>query len=421
VKLNINQLTKLRSQLVWHLSNQEISILLDSNQCEAALNIGNYELLAAWQPSHFIITNSFSELKKFSQAHSGHWMFGSIAYDAKNDIEQLHSHHTDIIGFPDICFFVPQKLIIITRDLEILAGEELVMALLDMGPYDETTTQKIVVNDITQTVSAQTYIKNVSAIIQHIEEGDVYELNYCMQWQAKPEKFHLADAYIRLTQKSPVPFAAFYKLNSQYLICASPERFICKKGEAVYSQPIKGTTARGKDEAEDTMLKNQLLNSEKERAENLMIVDLVRNDLARSAVKGSIKVDELFGIYSYPQVHQMISTVSAKVVPGTHWTDVLRHAFPMGSMTGAPKIKAMQLIEQYECTRRGLYSGTVGYITPQGDFDFNVVIRSIQYNALNNTIAFSTGSAITYDSNPEKEFDECLLKAKAIFDVLKNK
>jgi para-aminobenzoate synthetase component 1 len=204
-------------------------------------------------------------------------------------------------------------------------------------------------------------------------------------------------------------------------MCASPERFICKKGNNIYSQPIKGTIARGNNESEDESNKHQLLNSEKERAENLMICDLVRNDLSRACETGSIQVNELFGIYSFKQVHQMISTISGNLKPEITLEEIIRYTFPMGSMTGAPKIKTMELIEQYENSQRGLYSGAVGYINPNGDFDFNVVIRSIQYNSLSHYTSYMVGSAITFDSNPEEEYQECLLKAKAMIEVLENK
>jgi para-aminobenzoate synthetase component I len=191
-----------------------------------------------------------------------------------------------------------------------------------------------------------------------------------------------------------------------------------KEGNRLISQPIKGTIRRGENEAEDQLLRQQLRNDEKELAENMMIVDLVRNDLARSARTGSVKVEEMFGIYAFRQVHQMISTVTAQLKEAIPFTEAIRQAFPMGSMTGAPKIRAMELIDQYEQSRRGLFSGAVGYITPEGDFDFNVVIRSILYNAANHYLSFHVGSAITYDSVPEKEYEECLLKAQAIFRAL---
>jgi para-aminobenzoate synthetase component 1 len=227
--------------------------------------------------------------------------------------------------------------------------------------------------------------------------------------------------YDKLKYKSPVPFGAFFKWDKKYLLCASPERFMTKIGDKVYSQPIKGTTPRSANKADDELQKQHLLNSEKERAENLMIVDLVRNDLSRTAQTGTVMVDELFGIYSFKQVHQMISTVSANPKKEVSVVEIIKSAFPMGSMTGAPKIMAMQLIEQYEQTKRGLYSGAVGYFAPNGNFDFNVVIRSLQFNSKNNYLSFEVGSAITYDSQGEEEYEECLLKASAMVNVLLGK
>jgi para-aminobenzoate synthetase component 1 len=226
------------------------------------------------------------------------------------------------------------------------------------------------------------------------------------------------ETYLRLSEISSAPFGAYYKLNDKYLLCSSPERFMKKAGNKLISQPIKGTIKRGGTDEEDIELKHSLLNDVKERAENVMIVDLVRNDLAKSCRPGSVKVEELFGIYTYPTVHQMISTVTGELDEQTHFIDALRNAFPMGSMTGAPKIEVMKLIEYYETTKRGLFSGSVGYITPDGDFDFNVVIRSLFYNEANKYLSYSTGGAITYDSIPEKEYEECMLKAKGIMKAL---
>lgn len=201
-------------------------------------------------------------------------------------------------------------------------------------------------------------------------------------------------------------------------MCASPERFLKKEKDLLVSQPIKGTAPRGRNAKEDMQLKKELFTDAKERSENVMIVDLVRNDLSHVAAKNSVKVTELFGIYSFSTVHQMISTVTARLGKDYHFTDALRYTFPMGSMTGAPKVRAMQLIEQYEDTRRGLYSGAVGYITPERDFDFNVVIRSILYNKQEQYLGFMAGSAITSGSIPEKEYQECLHKAQAMKKAL---
>ena len=246
----------------------------------------------------------------------------------------------------------------------------------------------------------------------------MYEMNFCMEFFSKNAVFDPVDVFLRLNALSPMPFATFQKFSEGYLMSASPERFLKKKEDLIISQPIKGTARRGKNKTEDEKLRKELLYSEKERAENLMIVDLVRNDLAKSAVLGTVKVDELFGIYSYSKIHQMVSTVSAKANPELNFVDIIKNAYPMGSMTGAPKVSAMKLIENYENSRRGLFSGAAGFIKPNGDFDFNVVIRSLIYNSKTKTISFHVGSAITYDSDPEKEYQECLLKASAIMQVL---
>ena len=164
--------------------------------------------------------------------------------------------------------------------------------------------------------------------------------------------------------------------------------------------------------------KNYLLQSSKEKSENVMVVDLVRNDLSRICKAGSVKVDELFGLYSFPHVHQMISTISGDLADGLNWIDCIKASFPMGSMTGAPKKRVMELIEQYEQTKRGLFSGAIGYVKPGGDFDFNVVIRSILYNEADRYLSFQTGGGITYNSDAEKEYEESLLKAEAMMKVL---
>ncbi len=262
------------------------------------------------------------------------------------------------------------------------------------------------------------YLAAVEAIKEDILNGEVYELNLCQEFYAEGVALDPVDVFHRLNATSPAPFAGFYRYHHHYLICASPERFIRRTASTILSQPIKGTIARGATPAADEQQRLVLLQDEKERAENLMIVDLVRNDLARVAETGSVHVPELFGLYPFRHVWQMISTVRATLRPEVDLVDVLRAAFPMGSMTGAPKVRAMQLIEHYEQSRRGLYSGSIGYVLPSGDFDFNVVIRSLQYRQDTGYLSFQVGSAITYDSVPEREYEECLLKARAMLEVL---
>ena len=243
-------------------------------------------------------------------------------------------------------------------------------------------------------------------------------MNFCQEFFAENTALDPVAFFLKLNEAAQAPFSAFYKLNDQYLACASPERFLKKTNNQLISQPIKGTSRRGKTPEEDEQLKTELRNDAKNQSENVMIVDLVRNDLGKSCVAGTVQVTELFGTYSFPTVHQMISTVEGTLQNDLDFVDALENAFPMGSMTGAPKVRAMQLIEQYEKTKRGLYSGAVGYITPEGDFDFNVVIRSVLYNQKNQYLSFQVGGAIVADSVPEREYEECLVKATGVMRAL---
>lgn len=417
--LSTDQIQQIKTQALAQSRGHKTVMLLDNNFCTNACDIRHIEFAAAFGVKDEIMVegSSFDALEAFVQQHSGEYVFTWLGYDLKNELEKLSSQHEDRIGFEPCYAFVPAQLLVITDKGECVAGKEWVGQLLNESPEPEHRSSSPV--QLVQKVSREQYISDIEKIRQHIIEGDVYELNYCTEFYAENVQVEPEAVYQQLIRKSPVPFAAFVKHNTKYLISASPERFITRKGERVYSQPIKGTSPRGNTPEQDDAFKQQLLESEKERAENLMIVDLVRNDLAKTAVTGSVKVDELFGIYRFPQVHQMISTVSAAPQHTFSNAEVIKGAFPMGSMTGAPKIMAMKLIEQYEQTKRGLYSGTVGYFAPSGDFDFNVVIRSIQYNAQAQQLSFEVGSAITYDSVPGEEYNECLLKAKAMMEVLK--
>jgi para-aminobenzoate synthetase component 1 len=271
---------------------------------------------------------------------------------------------------------------------------------------------------IQQRISKENYLTKVTEMLSHIHRGDIYEANFCMEFYAEEATIDTLAIYQKLNTISQPPFAVYFKNNHQYLLSASPERYLRKEGKKIISQPIKGTAKRSPDEVIDEKNKTDLAQNPKERSENVMIVDLVRNDLSHTATKGSVMVEELCKIYSFEQVHQMISTVVSTVEDSTSPADIVKTTFPMGSMTGAPKISAMKIIEDLEETKRGLYSGAVGYFTPDNDFDFNVVIRSILYNAQNKYLSFSVGSAITSQAEPEQEYEECLLKAKAMFKVL---
>jgi para-aminobenzoate synthetase component I len=417
------QLSKIKEQALAAAANHDVAMLLDNNYCSNAAGLRHAEFIAACGVADELRagTSYFGELEVFAKKNNNKFIFTWLGYDLKNELEQLSSVHPDGIGFTPCYAFVPKKLLVINEDGSCTEGADWALELLNAAEATAApaTPAGMVPVEMQPRVSRAQYLEDVEHIRQHIIEGDVYELNYCTEFYSEKAAIDPALVYQRLICKSPVPFGAFIKWNRHYLMCASPERFITRKGNRIYSQPIKGTAPRGISHTEDEELKRQLLESEKERAENLMIVDLVRNDLARTAQTGSVKVDELFGIYSFPQVHQMISTVSAVPQEHTSNVEVIKQAFPMGSMTGAPKIMAMRLIEQYERTKRGLYSGAVGYMAPNGDFDLNVVIRSLQYNGHTGYLNFEVGSAITYDSVPEEEYNECLLKAKAMMEVLR--
>ena len=267
-------------------------------------------------------------------------------------------------------------------------------------------------------IHKEAYLEKVHTLLDHIHRGDLYEANFCQEFYSENSTIDPLSVYKKLNAISSPPFASFLKFEQNYVLSASPERYLKKSATKIISQPIKGTARRATEKDEDLILKEKLEKDPKEQAENIMIVDLVRNDLSRLSEKGTVTVEELCKVYSFAQVHQMISTVSATVSKDIHPVDILKNTFPMGSMTGAPKVAAMQIIETLEETKRGLYSGAVGYMSPTGDFDFNVVIRSILYNTRNKYISFSVGSAITALSTPEQELEECLLKAKAMREVL---
>jgi para-aminobenzoate synthetase component 1 len=407
-------------QKALHWANQfDVCCLLDSHQYKDAYSA--YDFIIAADVHTEIKSdsgNAFNKLKEFQMACK-QWLFGFFSYDLKNETEKLESNHPDHLKFPDLYFFVPKYLIAVKNGKpEILIGEDSILNEIDNFKIESKPL--LTALKINQAISKNQYISKVEKLKTHIIRGDIYEINFCQEFFAEHATIDPVQTFEALNAISPTPFAGYFKVYGQYILSATPERFLCKRGSKLISQPIKGTARRSNDLAEDEQIKIQLKNDSKEQSENVMIVDLVRHDLTKSAVKGSVKVEELFGIYTFPQVHQMISTISCELNPSIHFIDAIKNAFPMGSMTGAPKVKAMKLIEEYEVTKRGIYSGSFGCISPDGDFDFNVVIRSILYNAQNKYLSFQVGGAITYQCNAEQEYEECLLKASAILKVLGN-
>ncbi len=425
IPVNINSLSAFKKKLLSWAKVNEVFVMLDSNDYNDFSKTYRYDFIAAFGVNDSLVTsyiNAFAQLELFYKKKKD-WIFGHFTYDLKNGLEQLTSEHIDNLYFPDMFFFQPEY-VILSKD-----GQAEVQVMQHVQTHSVKKVLKEIDNEpdyivpqqhdsftMNSRFSKKEYLNTVNQLQKHIKRGDIYEVNFCQEFYSH-SSIDPYFTYNQLNELSPGPFSCFYKLYDKFLISSSPERFLKKEGNRVISQPIKGTAPRGKDHEEDEFLKQQLADDIKERAENVMIVDLVRNDLSRIALENTVKVEELFGIYSFEQVHQMISTISAEINEDDA-VKCIKNAFPMGSMTGAPKISAMKLIEKYEHTKRGLYSGSVGYFTPEGNFDLNVIIRSILFNATQKYVSYTVGGAITYLCDAEAEYQECMVKAQAMKKVL---
>ena len=423
--IKIKQISEFKSQLLQWAQKFKTAVWLDSNNYQQEHS--NFDAVLAVDEHSKIESSYFDAFKKLKtyQSNVNDYIFGYLSYDLKNDVENLTSANFDGLGFPDLFFFQPKKLFFIkgnTVEIKYVTNlkNEIQTDLKEIYAISKNCSSNFNNENlkIKLRIHKDEYHQKIKSVLNHIHRGDIYEANFCQEFYSENSTINPVEVYQNLNEISKPPFATFLKFNDNYLLSASPERYLKKDGNNVISQPIKGTEKRAATELEDKKLIAALEQNPKERAENIMIVDLVRNDLSRLSVKGSVKVDELCKVYTFEQVHQLISTVSCKVKNTTHPIDILKNTFPMGSMTGAPKISAMKIIEELEETKRGLFSGAIGYITPKNDFDFNVIIRSILYNASKKYVSYTVGGAITAQSIPEKEYEECLLKAKAMKQVL---
>ncbi len=385
----------------------------------------------------FGVSEQFSDLSDVPSCPESPVM-GYLGYDYKNQIEpSLVSELTQLVEFDALKFVSPERWVAIEKNGIISGDESLLLhrgnpnSGLDVsGDHDgndrhESSLSKLAAKNSPQWQSQtpkETYLENVERIKQHIVDGDFYEMNYCIAFTAK-EEIDPYNAFMLLSRKAPAPFSVFLKDGDRYLLCASPERFFGKRGNLIFSQPIKGTRPRvfdsissELDEVQDLTVARELEKSEKDRAENIMIVDLVRNDLSKVCEVGSVQVPECCAVYSFSHVHQLISTVEGRLKPEVGLKELIHATFPMGSMTGAPKISVMQHTNHLEGFARGIYSGTVGFVWKQ-NMDFNVVIRALQYDSQAKTLAYAVGGAITYDSVAEQEYQECLDKASAVLSI----
>ncbi len=398
------------------LDNHQYQIKPHSQECLAGAGVKNKFV---WRPG-----DTLTPLQEFIFLNKSKWLLGHLNYDIKNELENLKSENPDHICFPEIFFFEPSVLIKLNDCQLAIEADDPHKIFNEINNESSELQKEIGLTgnvEIKNRIERDDYLSIIKKLQEHILRGDCYEINFCQEFFAEQVFISPLNVYKKLSTISPNPFSALYKLEDKWMMGASPERFLRKEGNKILAQPIKGTSKRVPGNVrQDEESRLNLLNSKKDRSENVMVVDLMRNDLSKICEEGTVAVEELFGIYSFPQVHQMISTISGMLRININFSDIIRATFPMGSMTGAPKKKVMELIEQYEKTKRGIFSGAIGYISPYGDFDFNVIIRSIMYNVSSGYLSFQAGSAITFYSDAEKEWEECLLKAEAMKQVLSN-
>ncbi|GAB2678982.1 anthranilate synthase component I family protein [Flavihumibacter cheonanensis] len=418
----IEQLSALKIQMLNWASPFNICCFMDNHGYQE--NLHSYECLLAagsWKNISEKAGTALPALRQFLQETSD-WTFGHLGFGMKAETMQSGTQLPDPIGFADCCFFVPDTLLLVRENKVLISSysmeTELVYRQIMDTPIQPDT--QIPSATLEAAMSAQDYIRRVEALKAHIHRGDCYEINFCQEFRAKNTVIDPVVVFNKLVSISPNPYSVFYKWENRFLMCASPERFFKMEGGKIWSQPIKGTAPRFKDPEKDARSAKELVASEKERSENVMVVDLVRNDLSMICKPGTVKVDELFGIYSFPQVHQMISTISGQLQDGVDLVDVLQATFPMGSMTGAPKKRVLELVEAYELVQRGIFSGAVGYCTSDGSADFNVVIRSLMYNQEDRYLSCQVGSGITWYADAAREYEECLLKVEAIRKALES-
>ena len=350
------------------------------------------------------------------------WCFGKLCYEWKSPHQVGSGAVSDAQNDALAEWYTPRWVI------EWNAGN----AVLHAFPDDGGTTQdllpllRVPVIQRTATLDSTwtehtdraTYLTHAEALLRHIQRGDIYEVNYCIERSTHLPDLDPFSAFVQLMERTKAPFAGFYREADQFALCASPERFLAFDHDRVVGEPMKGTRPRSADPVEDERVRSELQHDRKERSENIMALDVMRNDLSRIASSGSVVVEELCAVRTYPNVHQMVSTVSARIREGSDAYMVLEAAFPMASMTGAPKESAMHLIREHEVAPRGLYSGSLGFFAPDGTGDLNVVIRTVLYNTITEIASLRTGSALTAQCDPEREWDECTVKARSVTHAL---
>jgi para-aminobenzoate synthetase component 1 len=386
----------------------------------------NDKLLFFGSKSHLLVSNPINwlEIDSFLKRNSENHIVTLVGYDCKNSIELLETKFDNQLYYPDLIAWVPEFVVKIRgEEFDFLSGTPSQEDFNFCDDFIKKFQKKesltpIEPQQFIPKISKEQYISQVDKVLEEIQYGNCYELNFCQEFHTDIlNEFDLFNVFCHQFQLTKAPFSVYFKFDQFEIACASPERYIKKIVDKLISEPIKGTIKRGSTESEDDVNKTTLLSDPKERSENIMITDLVRNDLSRIAVKGSVKVESLCEIQTFETVHHMVSRIACSITDEITFVDCIRSTFPMGSMTGAPKVKVMELTDKLEGFKRGIYSGSLGVIYPGGDFDLNVVIRSFVYNSENGRLSCSVGGAITNKSIPEKEYEECLTKVKKIIQL----
>lgn len=381
-------------------------------------NDGNWRI-GVGESARFECRNvvDWNALEAFLQKHENRTRFVFLSYELRDAIYPKIRKENQ--GFPLISIWIPESTYLVEAGT-VSHSEGIIDSLNEAFAADCLNENQAAFEPVNwhPRQSKQDYLDQINFLKDQIQQGNLYEINYCQEFYAEQVELNsMLPMYHALNKVTKAPYSLLYESSRWMIAGASPERFIARTGNRLISQPIKGTAPRGKTPEEDLRLKEQLASSHKDRTENVMIVDLVRNDLSRIATKNSVHVDELFGVYSFPTVHQLISTVSCELRDGVTFSDILKATFPMGSMTGAPKVAVMELAELTERFTRGIYSGAAGYIAPNGDFDLNVMIRTLLVDRLNKSASCGVGGAITIFSDPEEEYQECRAKVGKILDA----
>lgn len=382
---------------------------------EWLIGVGELDHMEAHRPGR-----AFEQLGTFLEQH-GDWAFGHLTYAMGAEVEPGLELGQDLLGWPTLRFFVPRFVVhwgqedvqVHCRKEDHLEAEHLVAVLT--GSDDRTHETRIPRLNL---IGRSEYLERAGELLAHIQRGDIYEVNYCIARTGVARGLDPYAAFAALDTKLKAPYATFYRSGERYALCQSPERFLKVEDGMITGEPMKGTRPRHTDSSLDQALALELANDAKERSENIMAVDVMRHDMSRVAAPRSVRVPELCGVKSLSALHQMTSTVSARLREGLRTVDAVRSCFPMASMTGAPKRRAMQLINAMEGAPRGLYSGTLGFFTPDGDADFNVVIRTLLFDARSGAVSLATGSALTAACDLEREWEECEIKARSVLDAL---